>query len=130
MNIAFKNLLIIAAMLPLAVNAQEERSERTDRHERTMMRTEEMTKELGLNDEQAAKLKAMNDRFAEEMRSMQPTEAERQAKREKMKDLQTRRDTELKALLTEDQYARLMELRQQRRDAHEADGERRHRSKE
>ena len=100
--------------------------DKPDRGERAEQRTEAMAKELGLNDEQAAKLRAMNDRYAEEMRTLRPTEDERQAKREKMKDIQTRRDAELKTLLTEEQYAKMMELRQQRMDARKEEGGRKH----
>ncbi|MEO8066050.1 MAG: hypothetical protein ABI599_00015 [Flavobacteriales bacterium] len=122
MNTTFKCLLLITALLPFTAQAQEAGREKPHRGERMGLRTEEMTKELGLSDEQAAKLKAMNDRYAEEVKAAQPTEAERAARREKMKDVQTRRDAELKSLLTEEQYAKMMELRQQRHDARKEEG--------
>ena len=126
MKTTFKSLLLAATLLPFAAQAQEENMDKPDRGERAQQRTEAMAKELGLNDEQATKLKAMNERYAEEMRTMRPTEEERKAKREKMKDIDTRRNVELKALLTEEQYAKMMELRQQRMDARKEEGGRKH----
>lgn len=109
-------LALVAALLCTTTKAQDATRKTHSPGERAEKRTEQMTTELGLDADQAAKLEAMNKRYAEEMRALEPTEAERQAKREKMKDIQTRRDAELKVLLTEEQYAKMMELRQQKMD--------------
>lgn len=121
MKIIATTMVLATVLLCTAAHAQGATREKPSPSERTDQRTEEMTKELGLNEDQAAKLKAMNGRYAEELRMTRPSDEEREAKRQKMKDIQTRRDAELKTLLTEEQYAKMMELRQQRRDAHKGE---------
>ena len=116
MKIISSTLLLATALLCTTANAQDAPREKRNPADRAEQRTEQMTKELALDADQAAKVEAMNKRYAEEMRALEPTEAERQEKREKMKDIQTRRDEELKTVLTEEQYAKMMELRQQRTD--------------
>jgi hypothetical protein len=116
-----KALLLAAAFLPLAAAAQETSKERKDdvsRAEKVEMRTEEMVQQLGLNADQATKLKEINDRYAAEMKETRPEDGAPTARRTRMEDIRKRRDVELKALLTEDQFSRMLELRK------EAQGER------
>ncbi len=101
----------VAALSFLSVNAQD--PPKRSAGDRAEMRTEHMVKELGLNDDQAAKVKAINEKYAakvDEMRKERKEEAG--AKKGQWQEVEKARMAELKSVLTPDQYQKL-EARQE-----------------
>lgn len=114
-----KKMLLSLAMATMAVgaaNAQDAVKKAPDQ-DRAEMRTEHMVKELGLNEDQTAKVKEINARYGEKMQAMrQAQKAELTEKRDKRAELEEARMTELKGVLTPDQYAKLEARQKEMRD--------------
>jgi len=119
-----KKLMMIAAVTlftAAAVNAQDK--ERKTPAERAKMQTEQMTKSLELTPEQAEKVGLLNAKYAEKVETMR---AERQAQREEMKEankgdgkeLHDARMTELKAILTPEQFTKMEVIKEEKKEEH------------
>jgi len=119
-----KKLMMIAAVTlftATAVNAQEK--EHRTPAERAKMQTEHMTKSLDLTPEQAEKVGMLNAKYAEKLETMR---AERQAQREGMKEenkvggkeLHDARMTELKAILTPEQFTKMEAIKEEKKEEH------------
>lgn len=75
--------------------------------ERAKQQTERMTKELGLNVDQAAKVEAINAKYAEKAEAMRADRKEKMAETKgKGSELNDARMAELKGVLTTEQYAK------------------------
>lgn len=86
--------------------APKERPHRTV-DERVKARTERMTRELGLSAEQVERVEVLNRQQATEAEKDRAAgDQEREARRAEMKERRDRYETELKAVLTPDQYAK------------------------
>jgi periplasmic protein CpxP/Spy len=81
--------------------------------ERAQHRTEWMTKELGLSAEQIAKVNPVNITYARAMSEVGAMQDEA-AKKTRTKALRDKRDADLKAILTPDQFTKLGTLHEQR----------------
>jgi len=119
-----KKLMMIAAVTiftAAAVNAQDK--ERKTPAERAKMQTVQMTKSLDLTPEQVEKVGALNAKYAEKVEQMR---AERQTQREEMKEgnkgagkeLHDARMTELKVILTPEQFAKMEALKEEKKAEH------------
>jgi Spy/CpxP family protein refolding chaperone len=84
--------------------------------ERAGERTAQLVRELGLNDEQALKVGVINSEFAKGMADVRSAGMEEAARKERSKALHQQRSADLKAVLTEEQYAHLKELNEARRN--------------
>jgi Spy/CpxP family protein refolding chaperone len=84
--------------------------------ERAGERTAQLVRELGLNDEQALKVGVINSEFAKGMADVRSAGMEETARKERSKALHQQRSADLKAVLTEEQYAHLKELNEARRN--------------
>lgn len=89
-------------------------------HERAEERTAELVSQLGLNDDQAQRVGIINNDFAKAMTDARSAGMDEVARREKMKGLRQQREADLKAVLTEAQYTKLLELRKAKRAEKEA----------
>ena len=78
--------------------------------ERAVERTALLVRELGLNDEQALKVGMINSEFAKGMADVRSAGMEEAARKERSKALHQQRATDLKAVLTEEQYGRMKQL--------------------
>ena len=76
--------------------------------------TEHMQKDLDLSPEQLSKVRAINEEHVAEMAKLHPTEKEMQARMEQMSKLRDKQAAELRAVLTEEQYARFSKQREER----------------
>ena len=121
-----KKLMITTALLATltAVNAQDSRPPKSEvdpavkeqKHaERIADRTESMIKELGLNADQATKVRAMNATLGENMRSLKNSEMSEEDRKTKMKALREGYKTELATVLTPEQQKQLKEMREEDR---------------
>ncbi len=86
--------------------------------ERAGERTDMMTKELGLNDEQAQKVRIINSDFAKAMTDLKASGADETTRKTKAKALRDQRETDMRSVLTEQQYTKLKELRKAKRAEH------------
>lgn len=75
--------------------------------------TAHMQKDLDLNPEQLSKVRAINEEHVAEMAKLHPTEKEMQARMEQMSKLRDKQAAELRAVLTEEQYARFTKQREE-----------------
>lgn len=103
-----KKLMIVAALagMSVAVQAQDKEGRKTP-EERAQLRTERLTKELELSPEQATQVQAINLKYADKMDELRKErEAERGAMRSDAQAMGDAHDTEMKAVLTADQYAK------------------------
>lgn len=105
-----RKLLIGVALLVFGMGvAKAQDGQRKTAQERAETRTQHMMKELTLNPEQTGKVKAINMRYAEKHEAMR---AERQAKaeanRSKNAELRSAEMEEFKAVLTPEQYDKLV----------------------
>lgn len=92
-------------------------------HERAEKRTATMTTELGLSEEQTAKVKVVNDHFATESAKLKQSGAKDESLKARMRVLRDNRDRGLKAALTEAQYTKMLELRKAKKEDHDDDGD-------
>jgi Spy/CpxP family protein refolding chaperone len=105
-----KKLMMIAVLVGLTVAAQAQDKERKTPEERAQMRTEHMTKELGLSAEQAAKVQAINLKYADQGEELRKErEGDHAEARKDGKAMRDAHDAEMKAVLTPEQYTKWQE---------------------
>lgn len=137
-----KMMMLIAAMMLTAstISAQSSESNQQARPDRTEMiksRTDRVVKQLGLNDTQAKQLLDLNTAFADKLPGMggrgmarggqrggrnndsqapreRPSREQMEARMKEMQANMEAYNTELKKILTEEQYAKYQEAQKQR----------------
>lgn len=110
--------LIIAFFLLLGTLAHAQDNDDNDKRtpeERAKHRTEEMTKDLGLSADQSAKVADINLRFAKASAEAKQLTDEK-ARKERKRALKATRDNEYKGVLTAEQFTKLMQQRDQKKD--------------
>lgn len=90
---------------PKAEKAQRARSKRT--HTPATRLTAQMERDLALDGDQAAKVKDINDSSMKALRALRPTEEEIKQSRRQQRQILAERDAQLKAILSDQQYAEL-----------------------
>ncbi|MBV6403780.1 MAG: hypothetical protein IT228_09595 [Flavobacteriales bacterium] len=117
-------LIPIAALMMAAapMHAQDRAAGRErapeDAATRAKRRTEHMRNTLQLTEDQVARVQAVNLKFAEAMEAAREQDkAQRDAKRQEMRAAY---DADLKAVLTPEQYERLLEQRRKQTEKREA----------
>lgn len=114
MRTLLSTLALAAGMSLMAQDADLDEGGKKSPEERAKHRTEVMTKQLGLGDEQIAKVNTINITYARalgEVREMQDPEI----RKGRSKALREKRDADLKAVLTADQYTKMMALREEKK---------------
>lgn len=123
-----KQILLITLLAAVVIAPLQAQSTRKDRDpaamearalERADERTEHLVRELGLDEEQARKLGMLNSDFAKGMSDLRTSGLADEERKERAKALRQQRETDMKNMLTEAQYARLLEIRKARRAAHQ-----------
>lgn len=110
-------MIVLAATMAGAVNAQEVKAQ-AERGQRAPERTEQMTKELGLSPEQAAKVGEINARLDKDLARMREENATARAKGERPaadgqgRELKAKYEAEMKEVLTAEQWAKWEEFQQ------------------
>ena len=111
--------LMLAAMFFATVAMAQPGGQRNfDPKEMAKRQTEELTKELGLNKDQAKKVLELNTKSMEkmsEMRGQMRDGGNREAMREKMQKQREEQNAEMKKILTEDQYKKYEKYLEERR---------------
>lgn len=83
--------------------------------ERSKTRMEKMKTELGLSEEQSAKLKANREAMSEKIKSIREDKSlNDESKKEQTKELMKKQKEEMKSILTEEQLKKLKEQKHQR----------------
>jgi periplasmic protein CpxP/Spy len=107
-------LALVASMSLMAQNADHDDDKKTP-EEKGKHRTEVMTKELGLNADQQAKVLEINTNFAKSMVSVK--QLQREEDRKMRGDvLKQKRDERLRVVLTPEQYNKMVELRDKKKE--------------
>ncbi len=98
--------LAVAMLAAGTANAQDKPHKTME--DRAEMRTEQMVKELGLNESQAEKVKAINAKYADKVKEhrQEHKDAANERRDERMK-LEDARKEELRAVLTAEQFQKL-----------------------
>lgn len=79
--------------------------------DRAEKRTDAMTEDLGLNEDQTNRVQTINGTFAASVAKLKNTDQDAAGNKEQMKKLREQRDLELKGVLTAEQYTKMMEQR-------------------
>ncbi|MDR0230746.1 MAG: DUF4890 domain-containing protein [Dysgonamonadaceae bacterium] len=111
-------VLVLVFVFVINVSAQNpNRKSRMTAEERAAKRTEMMTKQLDLTEDQQAKIKEINlKHFQERPNHQRQVREERRQNRENMRSQMTARDAELKEVLTPEQYEKWQEKKQETRE--------------
>ncbi|WNJ21627.1 hypothetical protein [Pontibacter sp. G13] len=114
--------LMCAAMMMLftvgmSMSLQAQDAEKIkDPAQRAKMQTTELTSQLGLSDDQAAKVGEINQRYAERVNNIAASDADREAKGQQLKTLQSQKSAEFKQVLNDDQYNKYEKMVQDRHE--------------
>ncbi len=88
---------------------QQQRS--AEKASRAEQRSTKMAGELGLNEEQTAKMKEIDARYTDALEMVRSTTTDRQEIQTKNEVLRRQHEAELKFMLTPEQYTKMQELR-------------------
>jgi hypothetical protein len=114
-----KMIVMLLAFAPLFVMAQNA-SKKTP-EERIQKHTDKMATDLDLSEAQKAKVAAINKKYGDEaMENHAARKAEKDARRAEAQKRADARDQELKAVLTEAQYAKHLEIKAAQKEKHQA----------
>ena len=114
MRTLFSTLALVASMSLMAQDADMDNDKKTP-EERAKHRTEVMTKELGLDAEQIAKVSTINLNFARYMGEVKAIKDE-EARKGRAAALKSKRDAQLKEVLSAEQYTTMEALRDKKKD--------------
>lgn len=116
MNTVIKHFALAASILMAPALFAQDSGVKSDKtpEEKAAHHTQRMTKELGLSQEQSAKVGDINLRYAQEAAAVKNGSLDKEARKEQAIGLKDRRDEELKLVLTPEQHARMLELRKQK----------------
>ena len=94
----------------------ERRSRMSDRTmERTKLRSDRMKTELGLSEEQAAKMKSNREAMTQKMKTIRENKSlTDEAKKEQVQELMKQQKEEMKSILTEEQLKKMQDQRKHR----------------
>ncbi len=124
--ITYQKLISVAFSFCLLANlatAQQSQGE-SNAELRIQKNTTELTKQLGLNEKQAAEVAKINTDFREQIISLKTSKIEETAKRSKMQSLKKEKKMAIKAILTPEQLTKYEALPKGRRGKHMGKGHR------
>ncbi|MBS1582933.1 MAG: hypothetical protein JST66_12095 [Bacteroidetes bacterium] len=109
--------LALTVLIAGSAAAQAPGREQKTPEERAQQQTELMTKHLGLTPEQVPQVKAINLKYVDRFSELRGRpRGEESGKKEAVKDLREQRNAELKAVLTPEQYDRMIKGQAERQD--------------
>lgn len=108
-------LVTLLCMVSLSLVAQEQNQSKP-KAPGLDQRVEKMAADLGLSDTEKSGLKSLLVKQAEEMKALRTeTDKESDAFKAKMKELRKSQESELKALIGDEKYAKLLKIRAEQR---------------
>ena len=103
------------AQLEKSKQKRKNRFDESSKEGHDKYRMEKMKTDLGLSDEQSAKLKSNRDAMVEKIKAIQEDKSlNDETKKEQVKELKKKQKEDMKSILTEEQLKKLEELKQQR----------------
>lgn len=115
-----KIIVMLLALAPILVMAQNTVPKKTT-EERVQKHTDKMAADLGLNEDQKTKVADINKKYgaeAEELRA--DRKAEKDVRRAEAQKRAEARDQELKAVLTDEQYTKHLEMKAAQKEKRQA----------
>ena len=109
-------LLLLFVACATVASAQDRPSMPEDLKQELVNFQQESKERLKLTPEQEEPFREISTRYFREFREVKKSDVRVTEKFRKVKDIQTRKDAEMKALLTEEQYATYLVIQQERRD--------------
>ncbi len=82
--------------------------------------TDKMSTELGLNDDQKAKVLTLNTDVSKKMEALKASGEDKDAQKADRKKIEADKDASLKGILTPDQFAKYTQMREEARKQHQA----------
>ncbi|MCW3788632.1 hypothetical protein [Plebeiibacterium sediminum] len=84
------------------------------------MQTERMKKDLKLSDKQTDEVSAINLKYAKKIEAQRnKTDGDRASMRDQMTSLRKEKNAELKKILSEEQYEKMLQIEEERRNNHQ-----------
>jgi protein CpxP len=121
-------VLVMAGSAALAQHRGYGSKDDHDPKERAAKSAERMKKELSLSEDQFSKVKTSNEKFSERYAAIRKdTSLTRGKTMSKMKSVRTEQETELKKILTSDQWTKWSELKSKRSEERRSHFRGRHR---
>lgn len=115
-----KIIVMLLALAPMMAFAQQAKPKKTV-DERVEAQTERMAKDLNLTQEQQAQVAAINKKYVDQARERKAeAQTDKEARREEAKQSADAHEAELKAVLTEEQYAKHLELKAAKQEKRQA----------
>ena len=107
-NILFSIFTLLFVCIAVSTQAQPQHK-KFNAEDMSKMQTEMMKKELNLSDKQTTEVSAINLKFAKKMDEQRKnSDGDREAMHEEMEAMQEERNAELKKVLTEEQYEKML----------------------
>jgi len=107
--------LLFAILLGFSLSAQVKGKETRSPEEMAQRQTEKMKLELQLTDAQVAQVQQINLKYAMASEQMRKAGGTPEAMKEQRKTESHQKDAELKSVLTPEQYAKLEQIREERK---------------
>lgn len=115
-----KIIVMLLALAPMFAFAQKAQPKKTV-DERVENQTERLAKDLDLNENQKAQVTAINKKYLEQTQQRkEEAQADKQARHEAAQQMKANHEAEIKAVLTEAQYAKYQELQAARQEKRQA----------
>lgn len=108
--------MICALFIPALAMTQPGLAQGRTAEERAQRQTEQMTKKLGLDENQTASVGEINLKYAQQVDEILASDQEQPAKRAAIRDLKAAQDDELRQVLTEEQYIMLSTAKEARQE--------------
>lgn len=118
MKLSSKIFTTIALILAISFSANAQRGERKaqDPEKRAAKQTAQMIEKLALSEDQATKVQEINLAYAIKMKEARENNKEsREAMKEMRKEMDSAKNAELKAVLTQEQFQTLETMEKQRK---------------
>ncbi len=103
-------MLTVAVSLLVATLVKAQGDEKRTPEERAKFQTEWMSRKLDLNETQLSQVEAINLKYAQKNEPVLKSNERKVAKLKKLKSIQNEKDSELKSVLSADQYKTYQEL--------------------
>lgn len=108
--------IVCALFIPALVMAQPGLAKGRTVEERAQRQTEQMSKKLGLDENQTVLVGEINLKYAKQVDEILASDQEQPVKRAAIRDLRTAQDEDLRQVLTEDQYLMLSTAKDARQE--------------
>jgi Spy/CpxP family protein refolding chaperone len=107
---------VLLALMALSYPLQAQSRMTEEQRREAKAKYEEYRKSLNLTDDQAAKVEAINSEYFESLAQLKAGDERKLAKYKKFKSLQSKKDSQMKAVLDREQYKQYERLQSEMRE--------------